>query len=121
MTNVDYSRVAVEQCIECEKDKEATVVVWKTAGLLSADSIRGESLDDGDLFDAPVDKRTSDEISCAEGVEIRLPYVYGGGSINPSSASSASDALDKRMIHPLHLLSVHLAALTKPHNGRWVT
>ncbi|CAK1361254.1 hypothetical protein CB0940_03353 [Cercospora beticola] len=86
--------------------------------LHSALSLLHTQQDDGELFDLILDKSTSDSIACGQNVSLSLPYPL---SINGwSRRVLGSGTTQLRDVHPLHVLAVHLAALTKPGTGRWI-
>ncbi|KAH8698181.1 hypothetical protein GQ44DRAFT_633196, partial [Phaeosphaeriaceae sp. PMI808] len=67
-------------------------------------------------YSAIIDKSTSDSIACLDEICVQLPHhvdVRSDNSVN----------LDLRqppqLIHPLHVMAVHLALVTKP-GGRWI-
>jgi SAM-dependent methyltransferase len=131
--NTDYSRVVIEQGRAIEEDclsptppaSTSTVLDarppatgheepsgrmnWKVLDLLSVESItafRAETKSES--FDLIVDKSTSDAISC--GPDLPLP---------DSDASISSRSAHTILLHPLELLALNLARLTRP-GGRWI-
>ncbi|KAI5357945.1 putative S-adenosyl-L-methionine-dependent methyltransferase [Septoria linicola] len=94
---------------------------WSCKDLLSlhsALSLLHTQQDDGKLFDLVLDKSTSDSISCGPNVPLSLPYPL---SINGwSRRVLGSGTTQLRDVHPLHVLALHLAALTRPGTGRWI-
>lgn len=122
--NVDYSDVA----IEIGQKKEAEIVNsasgsttnsskmrWTSANLLDYSSFSQAC--QPSAYALVVEKSTSDSISCADDVDIPLPYY-----IHTSSDDSLDSRTEKthKSVHPLHLMAVHLALVTKP-GGRWVS
>lgn len=70
------------------------------------------------LYDLILDKSTSDSISCGKDISLPLPYplsINGWTRRLLNSGTSTTGA-----VHPLHLLAVHLAALTTPRTARWI-
>lgn len=140
--NLDYSQPAVDAASEREQELlaqrqssypleeggeievvQSTSAVqrmrWSCMDLLSLDSTlalldqqRNES---GKLFDLIIDKSTSDSISCGRDVALDLPYPL---SINGWSRRILMS--NPAQVHPLHVLALHLAALTTPVSGRWI-
>ncbi|KAK5167824.1 uncharacterized protein LTR77_007523 [Saxophila tyrrhenica] len=94
---------------------------WSCFDLRSLDHILyllQEQRERGRLFDVVIDKSTSDSIACGTAVPIRLPYVlsidgWTRGILHSGYAQAAE-------VHPLHVLAVHMAALTKPRTGKWI-
>jgi hypothetical protein len=99
-----------------------TSMRWSCLDLLSLNStldlLQRQHEETGRLFDLVLDKSTSDSISCGPAKLLDLPYplsvngwtrrILQGGSLHSTD------------IHPLHILAVHLAALTAPRSGRWI-
>lgn len=131
--NTDYSRVAIEQGRAIEEERllptplasSSTIVDarppktgheeasgrmnWRVLDLLSEESItafRAET--QSESFDLIVDKSTSDAISCGPDV----PLLGRGASVPSRSTHSM-------ITHPLELLALNLARLTRP-GGRWI-
>lgn len=143
--NVDYSAAAVEAERTREKERLAKeseeqpwidlatekrdsvrpsapqLMRWSCFDLLSLDStitLMEQQYDRGRLFDLILDKSTSDSISCGGNLNLQLPYPL---SINGWTRSiMASGVAQIAELHPLHLLAVHLAALTTPRTGKWI-
>ncbi|PVI08427.1 hypothetical protein DM02DRAFT_470671, partial [Periconia macrospinosa] len=121
--NVDYSEVA----IEIGKKKEAEMFAITGNDTANSSTMRWSSinlLDHSSLLQAfqpstysiVVEKSTSDSISCADDVDVPLPYHI----ITSSNASFVSGQEQvSKLVHPLHILAVHLALVTKP-GGRWI-
>ncbi|KAH8675543.1 hypothetical protein BX600DRAFT_507773 [Xylariales sp. PMI_506] len=104
----------------------------------------------GGGYDVVVDKSTSDSVACGDDVAVSLTpsypslgwwYTGNSGSTSSTSTSSTSTSfvsplasptttprtptLDPRAsrsyrLHPLHVLAVHLAAVTRPRTSRWI-
>ncbi|KAG7567068.1 hypothetical protein FFLO_01194 [Filobasidium floriforme] len=118
--NTDYSRVVIEQGRAIEEKLDARPpktgheevsgrMNWTVLDLLSEESItafRAETKSES--FDLIVDKSTSDAISC--GPDLPLP---------DSDASISSRSAHPILLHPLELLALNLARLTRP-GGRWI-
>ncbi|KAF2461121.1 hypothetical protein BDY21DRAFT_403397 [Lineolata rhizophorae] len=88
-------------------------MLWTTADLLSYPSLSSACAPSAP-YALIVDKSTSDSIACGEDIPIELPYT-----LSSTSAPATSTPAAARYVHPLHLLAVHLAALTAP-GSRWV-
>jgi hypothetical protein len=124
--NLDYSPVAVELGRKREQElcsmtensaNGATSMFWDAVDLLSHKSLLGACKPG--TYSVIVDKSTSDSIACSDDPPISLPYaidIPSSSFDNPIDPSmhTASDP-----IHPLHVLAVHLALVTKP-GARWV-
>lgn len=140
--NVDYSQPAVDACVKREQEEntgsqelmessenkhdsaqQATPksMHWSCMDLLALHSTLGllhQRTSEGKLYDVVLDKSTSDSIACGQDLHLTLPYplsvngwtrrIVGSGTHQPGD------------VHPLHVLAVHLAALTKPKTGKWV-
>ncbi|KAI4599097.1 hypothetical protein KJ359_002054 [Pestalotiopsis sp. 9143b] len=131
VVNVDYSEVAIRKCLEQDKARrggcdQGPEMVWKTADLLSPASVaalaepRSAGARDGPGFDVIVDKSTSDCIACADDVKVDLPYQFRAPSADPASRSEPAEPVrSSGHAHPLHVISVNLAAMAKPAT-RWV-
>ena len=133
--NTDFSKeaVAVGKALEAEQvqvagashEKENVnecLTLWEQSDHLSADDTNQLLHSDGNngrLFNTIVDKSTSDAISCGLDVEITLPYPIRSTTISQATLDSSTPPQTAK-VHPLHLLAVHLAALTEPGKGRWV-
>jgi len=135
--NVDFSQPAVEAGrateadvaaaewggggIEHQGNKLADHMRWSQADLLSLPDVKSlldEEYHNECLYNVVVDKSTSDAISCGEDVEVQLPYALGVHA--DSQISRKEERLVVSGVHPLHILAVHLAALTQPVTGRWI-
>lgn len=137
--NLDYSEIAIEVGRKREvdifqeepallHDKESepsqtaaaeppkpSYMRWSTANLLSHSSLLAACRPSA--YSIIVDKSTSDSIACSEDVHVPLPYHI----TTCPSRSGASDLTESpEPIHPLHIMAVHLALLTKP-KGRWIS
>ncbi|KAI6828164.1 hypothetical protein KC340_g9258 [Hortaea werneckii] len=133
--NTDFSKeaVAVGKALEAEQVQAAgelprrenvdeCLTLWEQSNHLSADDTKQLLHSDGNngrLFNTIVDKSTSDAISCGLDVEITLPYAINSNTTSQTNPDSSAPAQIAK-VHPLHLLAVHLAALTEPSKGRWV-
>lgn len=139
--NVDFSEVAVDAGIHREQKVLEHDQVWQTSDSTSSGAklqelsrMRWSCLDlmklrstftilegqdgAGRLVDLVLDKSTSDSISTGPDVRLQLPYTL---SINGwTRGILQSGILHQASIHPLHVLAVHLAALTTPRTGRWI-
>jgi EEF1A lysine methyltransferase 4 len=119
ITNMDYSTTAIEQCRQREREElgeeGGAGMVWEVADLLSAESLTA-LVSSSRHFDVVVDKSTCDCIACTEDVDIQLPYRLPGDIADGEAGAETCRA----KIHPLHLLAVNLAAMTRSGSGRWV-
>lgn len=144
--NVDYSTTAIEAArgreqevqtkqddddplLETEPGKHDSVQLqspprymrWSSLDLLSLDatlSIAEQQSERGRMLDLILDKSTSDSISCGSDIGLQLPYSL---SINGWTRGVLASAVFQQFdIHPLHVLAVHLAALTTPRTGKWI-
>ncbi|RVD83702.1 uncharacterized protein DFL_005481 [Arthrobotrys flagrans] len=109
--NIDFSSIAVE----AGRSKDGTMN-WKTLDLLSAEQILefrnfGEA-GEGGWVGLIVDKSTADAIACAEDVVVELPYVIAAEAVKGRCQTTAK-------VHPLAILSVHMAYLTAP-GAKWL-
>lgn len=140
--NVDYSDAAVKAASEREQellsqeqnsDLLATEETnghpvtmlgmrWSCMDLLSLDStlslLHQQQTESGKLFDLVIDKSTSDSISCGRDLSLNLPYPLSINGWTRRILRGGTDAPAE--VHPLHVLALHLAALTKPVTGKWV-
>jgi len=143
--NVDYSQAAIDAAAAREKNllqntssaleetssKRDSIqrppldskqpMRWSCLDLLSLNhtlTLLDEQRERGSLFDIVVDKSTSDSIACGSGATIRLPYLLSiEGWTRGILQSGLMQTVD---IHSLHVLAVHLAAVTKPRTGKWI-
>ena len=141
--NVDYSRAAIDAAVVREdeliskadqtwtetKDKHDSVqqstapqkMRWSCLDLLSLDSafcLLEQQSETGNLFDLVLDKSTSDSIACGSDIHVSLPYPL---SVNGwTRGIRQSGVAQSAEVHPLHVLAVHLAALTRPKTGKWI-
>jgi len=94
---------------------------WSCSDLLSLHSaldLLKRQQEFGQLYDLVLDKSTSDSIACASTVQTTLPYALSiDGWTRGISHSTVNQHID---VHPLHVLAVHLAALTRPTTGQWI-
>ncbi|KAH9844693.1 hypothetical protein Tdes44962_MAKER07167 [Teratosphaeria destructans] len=118
--NVDYSQAAVEAGMQAElrgiSNKGLSpadeCTRWCQLDLLSLPAILDLKGSKEAPYDLVVDKSTSDAISCGRDLLTSLPY--------PLIATTPTTPPSQAKLHPLHILAVHLAALTRPGLGRWV-
>lgn len=87
---------------------------WSAADLLSHSSLL--KVCKAGTYSLVVDKSTSDSIACSEDVCVPLPYPVG----TTSDISTAPLAQTPEPIHPLHILAIHLALVTKP-GAFWIS
>lgn len=138
--NLDYSEVAVklgkEREYEIFKADEVTTdenespqaANGATAEASSHMSMRWLSADILDhnsflqvckpaTYSIVVDKSTSDSIACSDDLYVPLPYHIVTSSKIPSKTVITRST---GPLHPLHIMAVNLALVTKP-GGRWIT
>ena len=127
--NVDFSQVAVDAGIAKEQKRASqesgteSRMRWSQVDLLSLTSVRNLLIDNNapssGSYSVVVDKSTSDSIACGEDIGVNLPYP----------PKRRDDSLDRQaingeypeaIVHPLHILAVHLTALTKIQTSRWI-
>lgn len=100
---------------------------WSTLDLLSLGDVRAlvdtSPPSSPQLYTLILDKSTSDAISCGPDVSLPLPYPpvdTESLSMNSSPATAgAQPAAPSTRLHPLHVLALHLALLTRPR-GTWL-
>ncbi|KAF2189450.1 hypothetical protein K469DRAFT_625080 [Zopfia rhizophila CBS 207.26] len=124
--NVDYSDVAIEIGKKRELEifgpdhilqyQENKHMRWSVVDLLSHTSLHFVCKPSS--YSIIVDKSTSDSIACADDVYVTLPYPLSTSSPHAPFMSALSQSSEP--IHPLHILAIHLAFLTKP-GGRWIS
>ncbi|KAK8020078.1 hypothetical protein PG990_005216 [Apiospora arundinis] len=144
ITNVDYSSMAVQKCRQRESEalfattadaasfatlngSDSMSMRWETADLLAADHDVGGCDDDPLFFDVVADKSTSDSISCAADAPVLLPFVsprivqqeHPQQQQTDNDASANTTKAATAFVHPMYLLAVHMAVLTRPRTGRW--
>lgn len=124
--NLDYSEIAVD--LGRRREKELSL-----SGAISVNRDVAESFMNWDAVDMLdhksflrvckpgsysiiVDKSTSDSIACSDDVRVSLPYSVNVPSDEPLDLSVRQA---HEPIHPLHVLAVHLALVTKP-GARWI-
>jgi hypothetical protein len=125
--NVDYSNVAIELGRKREHDlddnhrfedshtsDDSTSMLWDVIDLLDHKSVLGVCKPGS--YSVIVDKSTSDCIACIDDVRLLLPYYIDTPSDTPLDLSIRQTP---EPVHPLHVLAVHLAYVTKP-GARWV-
>ncbi|KAK6500459.1 hypothetical protein TWF481_010802 [Arthrobotrys musiformis] len=112
--NIDFSSIA----IEAGESKDGSMN-WKTLDLLSTKQILDfrksvifEGAEGG--FGLIIDKSTADAIACAEDVDLQLPYV-----IAPAAEAVEAKSQVTAGVHPLAVLSLHMAYLTAP-GAKWL-
>jgi hypothetical protein len=100
--------------------KEKSHMRWSTTHLLQPSSLLSSCTPSS--YSIIVDKSTSDSISCADDVDISLPYTiaYSAPPSLPPSTASSDEPHSPIPIHPVQLLALHLALVTKP-GGRWIS
>ncbi|KAJ4301923.1 hypothetical protein N0V90_004019 [Kalmusia sp. IMI 367209] len=87
---------------------------WSSVNLLDHNSLLEACAPS--TYSVIVDKSTSDSIACSSDLYVPLPY-----HINTSSKHTFKSVLaeSSEPLHPLHIMAVHLALVTKPR-ARWV-
>lgn len=140
--NVDYAKAAIDAAAAREKAEiesaalkghekhdsvhdpqsaDKRLMRWSCLDMLSLNSaftLLESQSETGRLYDLVVDKSTSDSIACGEDVSVRLPYLL---SINGwTRGILQSGYMQSVEVHPLHILALHLAAVTKPRTGKWI-
>ncbi|KAF2746425.1 hypothetical protein M011DRAFT_80156 [Sporormia fimetaria CBS 119925] len=87
---------------------------WSSADLLSPTSL--STVCQPQSYYIIVEKSTSDSIACAPDLSLPLPYPVGTSSaVHPSNLTETPTP-----IHPLHILAINLALVTKP-GGYWIS
>ncbi|KAH8727572.1 hypothetical protein GQ44DRAFT_824892 [Phaeosphaeriaceae sp. PMI808] len=123
--NVDYSEIAVDLGKKrerelCDKDKQTTAngsdrfMHWDAVNLLNYKSL--SNVYKNSTYPIIIDKSTSDSIACSDDVRISLPYII---DIGLEEAVSSGLQQSSELIHPLHVMAVHLALVTKP-GALWI-
>ena len=142
--NVDFSQRAIDSASAREKefvDRHALEPVatedgndkvhlpdkssrmsWSCLDLIFLPSIlelMGQQREADTLFDLVLDKSTSDSIACGVSPSVQLPYLLSvnGWTRGMSHFGAFQTSTD---VHPLHILAVHLAALSRPNTGTWI-
>lgn len=140
--NVDFSQAAINAGSRREKElldgryfemvnsenkhdsvlipESSRAMLWSCLDLLSLNSTLDlmEQQEEVGLFDLALDKGTSDSIALLPHPSLRLPYPLSvNGWTRGILQSSVSQNMD---VHALHVLAVHLAALTRPKTGKWI-
>lgn len=109
--NVDYSDVVIERNRQREYEMlrsskaERESCRWSTLDLLSVSQVLDFG---GPEYDVIIDKSTSDAISCAADVAVKLPYRIK--TTGPGQSCHSSEAT----VYPLDILAIHLAYLARP-------
>ncbi|KAF2651935.1 hypothetical protein K491DRAFT_605901 [Lophiostoma macrostomum CBS 122681] len=126
--NLDYSDVAVElgkqrelEIFDVEEqlhgpdEAKSKYMRWSSVDLLSYSCLLETCKPY--RYSVIVDKSTSDSIACADDVYVPLPYPI---STNTPEESTLQKAKSPEPIHPLSILAIHLALVTKPQ-ARWIS
>jgi hypothetical protein len=128
--NVDYSENAIrlgkEREIElynakrndndCNSTNSRASMRWDAVDLLDHTSLL-KACKSGE-YSIIVDKSTSDCIACADDVDTPLPFQIGVRSAEFAVTDFELIQMSEP-IHPLHVMAVHLALVTKP-GARWI-
>jgi hypothetical protein len=127
--NLDYSQVAIDlgrsredepwftdhyEGSQTANGTARTSMKWDTVDMLDHKSLLS-ACKTGE-YSIIVDKSTADSIACCDDVRIPLPYPIDVPSDDPIDLSIREA---REPIHPLHILAVHLALVTKP-GARWI-
>lgn len=100
--------------VSSDKGMQPAYMRWDAANLLDHKSIL--AVCKSEAYSVIVDKSTSDSIACADDIDVPLPYPVSVRSDKPTKL----DLKHSGPLHPLHLMAVHLALVTKPA-GRWIS
>ncbi|ORY13708.1 hypothetical protein BCR34DRAFT_255451 [Clohesyomyces aquaticus] len=114
--DTDSRKTAARTELAVIGSSEPLYMRWSSANLLSHSSVL--KVCQPASYSIVVDKSTSDSIACSEDVYIPLPYPVRTSKmieIPPAKASRSSEP-----IHPVHMLALHLALVTKP-GGKWIS
>jgi hypothetical protein len=95
-------------------EPKALYMRWSTANLLDHSSLL--RVCQPSTYTLVIDKSTSDCIACSDDLYVPLPYHVTTPQGRPSSNLTEST----EPIHPLHIMAIHLALVTKP-KGRWIS
>ncbi|KAF2832918.1 hypothetical protein CC86DRAFT_441628 [Ophiobolus disseminans] len=127
--NLDYSDVAIdlgrkretELCNDerfedqqCGCSATSECMRWDAVDILDHQSLLGACKPGA--YSVIIDKSTSDCIACCDQVHIRLPYAVDAWSESPTNMDLRRSP---EPVHPLHILAVHLALISKPR-ARWI-
>ena len=125
--NIDYSEVVIETerkrdqnrstTDQRQKKDESALMRWNAVDLLNYTSVT--EVCDCSAYSVVVDKSTSDAISCADDVVCRLPYALTTRKRTTIEDKRKAETLELP-VHPLHVMAVHLALVTKP-GARWIS
>ncbi|CAI6248958.1 unnamed protein product [Periconia digitata] len=88
---------------------------WSCVDLLSHSSVLLAC--QPSTYSLVIEKSTSDSISCADDVQVALPYCI---NVPQDAVPVPGVKQTQRSVHPLHLVAIHLALVTKP-GGRWIS
>ncbi|OAG12898.1 uncharacterized protein CC84DRAFT_165521 [Paraphaeosphaeria sporulosa] len=88
---------------------------WSSANLLDHSSLLRTC--QASAYSIVVDKSTSDSIACSDDLYVPLPYHVVAASPQ-SMKTNVTESPEP--LHPLHIMAVHLALVTKP-GGRWIS
>lgn len=118
--NIDYSKVVIDAERKREVDSTngdvGACTRWDAVDLL--DHVSLLQVSQVSAYSVIVDKSTSDAISCADDVVCPLPYAVT--TQERTASDPVVDIEPKELpVHPLHLMAVHLALVTKP-GARWI-
>lgn len=118
--NVDYSEVVIntEKRRETEQNPRTEDVTasmrWDAVDLLDCSSLLAAC--SPGAYAVIVDKSTGDAIACADDVVCPLPYA-----VSTRQHAATERVVAKEVpVHPLHVVAVHLALVTKP-GAKWIS
>ncbi|CCM04457.1 uncharacterized protein FIBRA_06637 [Fibroporia radiculosa] len=133
IVNTDYAETAVQRGVEAEIARaqeqrgggvrwvQTDILKWKDiAQLVDISPTTGghASGRNTELFAAVMDKSTSDAIAC--GADIRLDELRTRADIHPTLEAYLAEHDAPPSMHPIELLSLHLASLVRP-GGVWIS
>ena len=90
------------------------VMKWSSANLLDHASLLEACRPS--TYSVIVDKSTTDSIACSDDLYVPLPYHL---VTSPMFSSKTTLTESSEPLHPVHIMAVHLALVTKPR-GRWI-
>ncbi|KAF3043489.1 hypothetical protein E8E12_009632 [Didymella heteroderae] len=118
--NIDYSKVVIDTERKRELDSasgdKGACTRWDAVDLL--DHVSLLEVCAAGTYSVIVDKSTSDAISCADDVVYPLPYAV---TTHDRAAFDPVVDIEPKVlpVHPLHLMAIHLALVTKP-GAKWI-
>ncbi|KAF9696073.1 hypothetical protein EKO04_006194 [Ascochyta lentis] len=123
--NIDYSTVVIEMERQREIDMSKAgerggsgngLTRWDAVDLLDYTSV--VKICGRHAYSVIVDKSTCDAVSCADDVVCSLPYAV---TTKERTATERRVEVEPKeiLVHPLHVMAVHLALVTKP-GAKWI-